>query len=248
MFLPAGSNSMVDSSATPRNAHDPEGVIRILLVDDHVIFRAAMRAILAMQPDMSVVAEAGDGNEALEMVRRHQPRVVVMDLEMPGGDGTAATIAISRMANRPMVLVLTMHSEEERLVSLLTSGASGFLCKDAEPEDLLRAIRVVAGGDMYIRPEAATILAARIGSVPRRSPFDEARLKLLKLSERELQVLLQIAKGYNGPEIGARIGISPKTVETYRRRIAEKIGLDHRAEYVNFALTTGLMSQSVRER
>jgi Response regulator containing a CheY-like receiver domain and an HTH DNA-binding domain len=167
---------------------------------------------------------------------------------MPGGDGTVATAAISRLANPPLVVVLTMHSEEESLVPLLASGASGFLSKDAQPEDLLRAIRAVAAGDMYVRPRAASLLAARIHAPIRDSSLEAARLRMAKLSEREREVLLQIAQGYNGPEIGTRIGISPKTVETYKRRIAEKIGLEHRSDYVSFALTSGLMAGTDRGR
>jgi two-component system, NarL family, response regulator NreC len=233
--------AMINCSIAPAR-HEADEVIRILLVDDHVIFRAAMRAVLSMEADMLVVGEASNGIEALEMVKRHEPHVVIMDLEMPGGHGTVATVAISRLANPPFVIVLTMHSEEESLVALLTSGASGFLSKDAQPEELLRAIRVVAGGEMYVRQRAASILAARIHSPARISSLEVARSKIGRLSDREREVLVQIARGYNGPEIGTRIGISPKTVETYKRRIAEKIGLAHRAEYVSFALTTGLMA------
>jgi Response regulator containing a CheY-like receiver domain and an HTH DNA-binding domain len=248
-FIPAARTpAMINSSAAAMSHRETDEVIRILLVDDHVIFRAAIRTILTMQSDMLVVAEASDGIEALEMIRKHEPRVVVMDLEMPGGDGTVATVAISRLANPPLVVVLTMHSEEESLVPLLKSGASGFLSKDAQPDELLRAIRVVAGGDMYVRPRAASLLASRIHSPPHDSSFEAARSKMAKLSEREREVLLQMARGYNGPEIGTRIGISPKTVETYKRRIAEKIGLEHRSDYVSFALTTGLMSCPDRGR
>jgi DNA-binding NarL/FixJ family response regulator len=232
---------MINSAAAPVSPLKTVDVIRIMLVDDHVIFRVAIRAILSMQPDMLVVAEASDGIEALEMIRKHAPRVVVMDLEMPGGNGVTATAAISRLADPPVVIVLTMHSEEDRLVPLLASGASGFLSKDARPEDLLQAIRAVAGGDMYVRPRAASLLAARIHAPVHESSEEIARTRMAKLSERERQVLLQIARGYNGPEIGTRIGISAKTVETYKRRIAEKIGLEHRSDYVSFALTTGLM-------
>lgn len=239
---------MISCDLSTGRQHQTDAVITVLLVDDHVIFRSGIKAILSAHHDMSVVGEASDGIEALERVKAFRPRVVLMDIEMPGGDGIAATLAISRLVNPPMVLILTMHSEEDRLVSLISSGASGFLSKDAEPEHLLRAIRAVAAGDMYIRPEAATILAARIHSPPSRSLFDEARSKISKLSERELEVLLLIAEGYNSPEIGGRIGISPKTVETYKHRISEKIGLDHRADYVSFALTAEMMSRSPRDR
>jgi DNA-binding NarL/FixJ family response regulator len=212
------------------------------MVDDHAIFRAGLRAFLNSVPDIQVVGEATNGVEGLELTAKLTPDVVLMDLVMPGGDGASATATIAKMKPRPRVLILTMHSEEDRLVSLLTAGASGFLCKDAEGEDLITAIRAVAAGDMYVRPKVAEILAARIRPVPHTSPGDEARAKLLKLSDREREVLRHVAEGYNGPEIGSRIGISSKTVETYKQRIAEKIGLSHRANYVRFALLAGLIA------
>ena len=222
-------------------------VIGVLLVDDHAIFRAGLRALLSTVEGMKVVGEASDGVEALAAIEKVKPDVVVMDLEMPGGDGATATTKIARMNPRPKVLILTMHSEEDRLVSLLMAGASGFLSKDADGENLVEAIRAVAAGDMYVRPRAAGILAARIRPASKATQADEARAKLSRLSEREREVLRHVAEGYNGPEIGSRIGISSKTVETYKQRIAEKIGLGHRADYVRFALTAGLIAPAQNE-
>ena len=222
-------------------------VIGVLLVDDHAIFRAGLRALLSTVEGMKVVGEASDGVEALAAIEKVKPDVVVMDLEMPGGDGATATTKIARMNPRPKVLILTMHSEEDRLVSLLMAGASGFLSKDADGENLVEAIRAVAAGDMYVRPRAAGILAARIRPASKTTQADEARAKLSRLSEREREVLRHVAEGYNGPEIGSRIGISSKTVETYKQRIAEKIGLGHRADYVRFALTAGLIAPAQNE-
>jgi DNA-binding NarL/FixJ family response regulator len=217
-------------------------LIRVLLVDDHAIFRAGLRALLGTFDGLTVVGEASDGAEALQMVRTERPDLVIMDLAMPGVDGLAATARIARLTPRPKILILTMHSEEDQLIPLLTAGASGFISKDANAESLRVAIRTVAAGDVYVRPGAAGILAARIRPVTKISPADEARAKLLKLSDREREVLRQVAEGYNGPEIGNRIGISSKTVETYKQRITEKIGLGHRADYVRFALTAGLIA------
>jgi DNA-binding NarL/FixJ family response regulator len=217
-------------------------VIGVMLVDDHAIFRAGLRALLSTTPGFKVVGEASDGTEAIGLIQVTRPDVVIMDLEMPGGDGLTATSKIARMNQRPKVLILTMHSEEDRLIPLLTAGASGFLSKDSNAETLIDAIKTVASGEMYVRPGAAGILAARIRPVTKASPADEARAKLSRLSDREREVLRQVAEGYNGPEIGSRIGISSKTVETYKQRIAEKIGLGHRADYVRFALTAGLIA------
>jgi len=225
----------------------PGDTICVLLVDDHAVFRAGLRALLRAVPGMSVVGEACNGVEALDLIERLKPDVVVMDLDMPGGDGATATARIAKMNPRPRVLILTMYSEEDRLIPLLMAGANGFLSKDADGEDLVKAIQTVAAGDMYVRPKAAGILAAGIRPMEHRSPADEARAKLSKLSEREREVLRQVAEGYNGPEIGSRIGISSKTVETYKQRIAEKIGLGHRADYVRFALTAGLIGAGRNE-
>ena len=222
-------------------------VIRVLLVDDHAIFRAGLRALLGTVTGLKVVGEAANGAEAMSMIKATTPDVVIMDLQMPEVDGLTATAGIARMSPRPKVLILTMHSEEERLISLLSAGASGFLSKDASAETLVDAIKTVAGGDMYVRPEAASILAARIRPATKTTPADEALAKLSRLSDREREVLRQVAEGYNGPEIGSRIGISSKTVETYKQRIAEKIGLGHRADYVRFALTAGLIAPAPSE-
>lgn len=216
-------------------------VIRILVVDDHAIFRASLRALLGTIPGLVVVGEANDGVAAMALVQKLAPDVVLMDLDMPGGDGATATAKIATLSRPPKVLVLTMYSEEERLVSLLTAGASGFVSKDAESEELFAAIRTVAAGEMYVRPKAAGMLASKIRPASESSPADDARAKLLKLSDREREVLRNVAEGYNGPEIGNRIGISSKTVETYKQRIAEKIGLGHRSDYVRFALVAGLL-------
>lgn len=243
----AGSRLPGDSgmqpAKTPREStmNASTYVIGVLLVDDHAIFRAGLRALLSTVKDLKVVGEASNGTEALGSIETTKPDVVIMDLEMPGGDGLTATTKMAGMNPRPRVLILTMHSEEERLVSLLTAGASGFLSKDADSETLVHAIRAVAAGEMYVRPGAAGILAARIRPATKATPVDEARVKLSRLSDREREVLRQVAEGYNGPEIGSRIGISSKTVETYKQRIAEKIGLGHRADYVRFALTAGLI-------
>jgi DNA-binding NarL/FixJ family response regulator len=165
-----------------------------------------------------------------------------MDLDMPGRDGASATAAIAAMENPPKVLILSMHSEEERLIPLLRSGASGFLSKEAAATELVDAIRVVASGDIYVRPRVARLLAANLRGTPNRTLADESRAQLAILSGRELAVLKHVAEGFNGPEIGRKLGITAKTVDTYKQRIEEKLGLDHRADYVQFALRAGLMA------
>lgn len=234
--------ALADRPCSRRGIGQSAEVIRVLVVDDHVMFRDGLKALLRNAPDVVVAGEASDGEEALRTIERSVPDVVVMDLDMPGGDGAAATAAIAAMDRPPKVLVLSMHSEEERLIPLLKSGASGFLSKDAAASELVDAIRAVAAGEIYVRPRVARLLAAGMRPTRRRTAADEARAKLATLSERERAVLCHVAEGYNGPEIGRKLGITAKTVDTYKQRIGEKLGLAHRVEYVRFALTAGLIA------
>jgi DNA-binding NarL/FixJ family response regulator len=215
--------------------------IRVVLVDDHAIVRAGILAVLATAADIEVVGEAANGIEAMELVSRLGPAVVVMDLEMQGGDGETATRAISALPRGPRVLVLSYHDEEERLVPMLRAGAGGYLSKAAVGADLADAIRTVAAGDIYVRPRVARLLASELQEHVG-APRDPCRARFDQLSDREREVVRLIAAGYNGPEIGTRLGISAKTVDTYKQRIEEKLGLRHRTEYVRFGLQLGLIT------
>lgn len=216
-------------------------VIRVLLVDDHTLVRAGVRAMLSAMPDMDVVGEASNGTEALERASRLAPNVVVMDLEMPGGDGESATRALAALPNPPRILILTMHEERERLLPLLQAGAAGYLAKNTSHRELVDAVRVVAAGDTYIRPAVARRLASRETQAPASAPSGRAIYDTL--SEREQVVLRLTAQGLNGPEIGQQLSISAKTVNTYKHRIQEKTGLGTRAEYVRFALEAHLLDE-----
>ena len=169
------------------------------------------------------------------------PDIIVMDLEMPGGDGLTATRALVDGDLPVKVLVLTMHTEEERLMPLLRAGARGYLAKDVAERELVEAIRVVASGDIYVQPKVSRLLANR--SVPAHAWGDSPRDQLTTLSEREQSVLELVARGFNGPESGLRLGISAKTVDTYKQRIHDKLGLGHRTEYVRFAIDAGLLDR-----
>jgi DNA-binding NarL/FixJ family response regulator len=212
--------------------------IRIILVDDHAVVRAGIRALLSHTPDVVILGEAADGPAAVALADRLAPDVVVMDLDMPGGDGATATRAMAALAHPPRVLILTMHSEEDRLLPLLDAGASGYLSKDAAERDLVDALRVVAAGDVYVRPRVARMLATSMRQ--RRAPEAPAT-QFESLSARERTVVRLIAEGYNGPEIGQQLGISAKTVDTYKQRIEEKLGIAHRTDYVRFALQLDLI-------
>jgi two-component system, NarL family, response regulator NreC len=215
-------------------------LIRVVLADDHTVVRAGLKAVLGTAKDVDVVGEARSGEEAVALVDRFNPDVVVMDLSMNGMDGVAATKEIVAKGGTSRVLILTMHPEEDYLVPLLEAGAAGYLVKSAADRELLDAVRAVAKGDVYVRPTAARVLAK---GLTRKDPHQADRDRFEKLTERERDVLRLTAQGYSAPEIGERLFISPKTVDTYKQRINEKLGLSHRADYVQFALRLGLLSQ-----
>ncbi|HEY5441293.1 MAG TPA: response regulator transcription factor [Gemmatimonadaceae bacterium] len=225
-----------------RGAIVSENPIRIMLVDDHTIVRAGLKALLHTCPDICVVGEASGGDEALILARRLNPEVIVMDLHMPNGDGASTTRALQRFSPEVRVLILSMDDEREQLVACLADGARGYLSKHVAERELAEAIRVVAAGDVYVRPEVARELAA---SSPQPERAADVRGRLALLSQRERTVLELTAAGYNGPEIGERLGITAKTVDTYKQRITVKLGFSHRAEYVRFARDAGLVTAPV---
>jgi DNA-binding NarL/FixJ family response regulator len=214
-------------------------LIRVVLADDHAVVRTGLQSVLKAAKDMEVVGQAATAEEALALVDRFHPDVVVMDLSMNGAlDGLAATREVVARGNGTRVLVLTMHSEKEYLVPLLEAGASGYLVKNAADRELVDAIRAVANGDVYVSPTAARVLARGLTT---RDPHQQDRDKFGRLTEREQEVLRFTAQGYSAPEIGRKLSISPKTVDTYKQRIHEKVGLSHRTEYVQLALRLGLL-------
>ncbi|MEP7381540.1 MAG: response regulator transcription factor [Gemmatimonadota bacterium] len=216
-------------------------LIRVVLADDHTVVRAGLKAVLGTAKDIDVVGEAKDGREAIGLVDRFKPDVVVMDLSMAGMDGSAATKEIVAKGGDTRVLILTMHPEEDYLVPLLEAGAAGYLVKSAADRELVDAVRAVANGDVYVRPTAARVLAR---GLTRKDPQQMDRDRFEKLTERERDVLRLTAQGYSAPEIGERLFISPKTVDTYKQRINEKLGLSHRADYVQLALRLGILAQT----
>lgn len=216
-------------------------IIRVVLADDHVVVRAGLRAVLGSAKDIEVIGEARNGREAITMAERFQPDVVVMDLDMPDTDGITATKEIVSKGLSARVLVLTMHAEEDYLVPLMEAGAAGYLVKSAADRDLVDAVRAVAHGDVYVRPAAARVLAKNL---TKKDPAADERARFEKLTQREQDVLKYVAQGYSAPEIGERLFISPKTVDTYKQRIQEKLGLAHRSDYVQLALRLGILSES----
>ena len=216
-------------------------LINVLLVDDHAIVRSGLKAVLGSARDIEVIGEASNGKEALERVKSLRPHVVVMDLTMAEMDGITATKAIGEMEDPPRVLVLTMHAEEEYLLPVLEAGAAGYLVKSAADRELIEAVRTVARGEMYVSNSAGRVLAR---GIRKKDENADLRARYEKLTEREQSVLRLVAAGYTAPEIGEQLFISPKTVDTYKQRVNEKLGLQHRHDYVTFALKLGLLSPS----
>ncbi|AHG93213.1 response regulator receiver (plasmid) [Gemmatirosa kalamazoonensis] len=215
-----------------------EAPVRVVLVDDHAVLRVGLRALLEKTPDVTVVGDGSNGVEAVALAEQLAPDVVVLDLDMPGGDGATATRALCALEHPPKVLILSMHAEEDQLIPLLKDGATGYLSKEAAGRELVAAIRVVASGDTYVRPHVARLLA---GSVRQSAAPDARRLAFQSLSEREQRVVTLMAEGYSGVEIGQQLDISPKTVDTYKQRIEKKLGITHRTEYVRLALSLDLI-------
>jgi DNA-binding NarL/FixJ family response regulator len=218
-----------------------DDVIRVVLADDHSVVRAGLKAVLGVAKDIEVIGEAKTGLEAVTLAERFKPDVIVMDLSMPEMDGTAATKEIVAKGLNTRVLILTMHAEEDYLVPLIEAGAAGYLVKSAADRELVDAVRAVAHGDVYVRASAARVLARNL---TKKDPAQSERERFEKLTERERDVLRFVAQGYSAPEIGEKLFISPKTVDTYKQRIQEKLGLMHRSDYVQLALKLGLLAET----
>jgi len=214
----------------------PEG-LTVLLADDHAMFRAGIKALLEAEGRITVVGEASTGDEAVDRARELKPDVVVMDLSMPGSNGLEATRRIVALGLDTKVLVLTVHAEEEYLVPVIDAGASGYLTKTSADTELLDAIKVVARGQVFLPPKATTLLLQRYKQA------DAEGVSLHDLSTREQEVMALTAEGFSSREIGKKLFISPKTVDTYRSRIMDKLGLSHRSELVRFALRVGLLKE-----
>ena len=217
----------------------PGDTIRVVLADDHAVVRAGLKAVLGGARDIEVIGEAKNGREAVALAERFKPDVIIMDLSMPELDGTAATKEIVAKGLPVKVLILTMHLEEDYLIPLIEAGAAGYVVKSAADRELVDAVRAVAHGDMYVRASAARVLAKNL---TKKDPAKEERERFDKLTERERDVLKLVAQGFSAPEIGERLFISPKTVDTYKQRIQEKLGLNHRSDYVQLALKLGLLA------
>jgi DNA-binding NarL/FixJ family response regulator len=210
--------------------------LRVLLADDHYLVRAGLRALLEHLPGIQVVAEAGDGVEALQLVEQHAPDVVLMDVAMPRLNGVEATTRIARDFPAVRVLIVSMHANEEYVVHALRAGAAGYLLKDATPAELEQAVHAVARGETYLTPAVSAPVVEylrRVGGEG--SPLD-------RLTPRQREILQLVAEGYRTRDIAQRLCISQKTVETHRAQIMERLDVHDLAGLVRSAIRLGLVS------
>ena len=214
--------------------------IRVLIADDHAVLRAGLRMLIGSQPDMEVVGEAADGEEAVRQAVETRPDVALMDITMPGIGGIKAVERLRQARPETRVLVLTMHDVPAYLRSVLAAGASGYVVKRAADSELLSAIRGVHRGRTVLDPALATRVVQG-GLRKRNAVSPTAKGPSSVLSQREREVLELVAQGFTNQQIADRLGLSVKTVETYRSRLVEKLGLRSRADLVRYALDSGLL-------
>jgi len=215
-----------------------EPKIRVLLVDDHQVLRDGLRALLEGEEDMLVIAEAGTGQDAIRLASELHPDVIVMDLGLPDGNGINAIREIREQEIPVHIVVLTMYSDRELVMKALEAGSDGYVPKSSAHSDLLQAIRTVYAGQRYLHPIAATAVVD--GMLNKQ----EGSQLLEKLSDREAEVLRYTAMGFTSRDIGDRLALSPKTVDTYLQRAMNKLELENRADVIRFALRAGLMQAS----
>jgi len=213
----------------------PTKLVRILLVDDHKVLRDGLRALLESEDNMVVIAEAGTGQEAIDLTQEHLPDVIVMDLGLPDISGLDAIRTIRKTNKQSRIVVLSMYSRREFVVPAIEAGCDGYVPKSSTHTSLLEAIRVVLRGERFLHPTAATAL---MESMTHKQSEAE---KFALLSEREQAVFRLSAMGFTSREIGEKLYISPKTVDTYRQRAMEKLELAHRSDLIKFALRAGIL-------
>ncbi|TCW41735.1 LuxR family two component transcriptional regulator [Laceyella sacchari] len=212
---------------------------RVLIADDHAIVRSGLTLLINSQPDMEVVGAAIDGKEAVDLSLELQPDIVLMDLSMPPGEnGLTATKKLKEAAPEINVLILTMHDDEEYLFRVLHAGASGYILKNAEDMELIRAIQTVSQGEAYLYPSATKMLIQEfLNRVQIGEQLDDYHI----LTQREQEVLSLIAQGYTNKEIAEKLVLSVKTIESHKANIMEKLHLKTRPELVRYALKKGLL-------
>ena len=212
--------------------------VRVMLVDDHALVREGIRHVLTATPGIEVVAEAGDANEALRLLLESKPDVVVQDLSLPGASGLDLTTRIKALMPAVKVLILSVHDHQEYVLGAVRAGAQGYLRKDTSPAELRAALQAVARGESYFSPPVARHLTAAVRGD---SDSEDPAGRLARLTPREREVLAGIAAGETSRAIAGRLGLSPRTVETYRESLARKLDIKTVAALTRFALEAGLV-------
>lgn len=211
--------------------------IRVLLADDHMVVRIGLKALIDSEPDMTVIGEAENGLQAIERAHTLCPDVIVMDISMPEMDGLEATRRIRAELPECHILILTVHAQEKYLFPVLKAGGAGYVLKSTVDTELLDAIRTVADGGVFLYPTATRMLLEDyLDQTPETDAYEQ-------LSEREREVLKLLALGHTAAQTADQLALSPKTVETYRTRIMQKLNLHSRADLVKYALARGLLSE-----
>jgi len=213
--------------------------LRLVLVDDHPVLRAGLKALLAAEADFSIVAEADEGFAAVQLAEELSPDLMLMDVSLPKLSGMEATRQIKKIRPRVLVLALSVHEEVPFVRMLLDAGASGYALKRCACDELVRAVRTVVSGDTYVDPSIARQLL-RLGQ-RRHSPMGESAARL---SDREEEIVRLLAQGLTMKEMAQQLSVSPRTLETYRARALEKLGLKTRADLVRFAIRSGWLGSS----
>lgn len=211
-----------------------KGAVNIIIADDHPVVRAGLRQILAESGEIRQIAEASDGQDLLEKLKKTRYDIILLDITMPGRNGLEILKELRILYPSTPVLVLSVHPEEQYALRVIRSGAAGYLTKETAPENLLEAIRRILGGKKYITPEIAEILAASLDGKGDLAPH-------LRLSDREFETLRMIAQGKSLTEIAGEMFLNVKTISTYRRRILDKMNMKSTAELVNYAVKNGLV-------
>jgi RNA polymerase sigma factor (sigma-70 family) len=222
-------------------------VIRVVVADDHAIVRAGIRALLSYERDVEIVAEVGDGQEAVAAVSKHAPDVLLLDLSMPGGNGVEAIRQVHTRCPRTRVLVLSMHLSADYVRPALRAGAVGYVVKGSGLDHLVTALRVVVAGETWLDPSVQAVAEERLHAKTRntrdaRDARDE-RDELDRLTQRERQVLQLVAEGHTNRRIAERLGLSPKTVDTHRTSLMRKLALHDAQALTRFAVRRGLVSE-----
>ena len=225
--------------------------IRLMLVDDHEVVRVGLKNFLQTQEDFEVVAEASDGEEAVNRALAEHPDVILMDITMPGIDGLEATRRLRVLCPQCLILALTVHDDKQYFMQMLAAGASGYITKQAAGDDLIAAIHAIYSGNVFLQPALARWLLEDYQRLARQSPSNQPSaaadtgfsnvIGLDVLSQRERQVLELVAHGSNNQQIGKQLELSPKTIARHRERIMHKLNMHSRTELVKFAIRTGLV-------